>query len=88
MPSATPVVFQVAGAGSQVTPPSGEISKVVVTMPEAFAPPGSLVPAGFVASVTVACRFAPGSTIWAIGAVLSTRRLVTATPLLWLPATS
>ena len=83
-----PVVFQLAGAGSHVAPPSGETSKVVETMPEAFAPPGSVVPDESVARLTVPCRFAPGSTICAVGAVLSTRRLSTEVEFVWLPATS
>ena len=79
-------MFQFAGTPVHVAPPSLEISKVVVTMPEAFEPPGSL--AESVVRLTVEWRLAPGSWIWTTGGVLSTRRSVTGVPRVWLPATS
>src|SRR3954447_1712762 len=69
LPSATDVESKVEPVGSQVVPPFVEYSYVTVAMPEAFAPPGSLV---LELRATAPRRYAPGSVGVAFGAVWPT----------------
>src|SRR5690349_1670711 len=85
LPSATDVESKVEPVGCQVVPPLVEYSYATLAIPEAFAPPGSLV---LELRPTAPRRYAPGSSSVALGAVLSTRRLATAAETPWLPATS
>ena len=84
-PSATDVESNVEPVGCQVAPPFVEYSYATLAMPDAFAPPASLV---FELRPTAPRRYAPGSISDAFGAVLSTRRPVTGADAAWFPATS
>src|SRR5262245_41128575 len=85
LPSATEAELNVEPVGCHVLPPSVEYSYATVAMPEAFAPPGSLVEE---VKVTAPRRYAPGSFTVASGGVLSTRRSATGVAAAWLPAMS
>jgi hypothetical protein len=85
LPSPTEVESNVEPVGCQVAPPFVEYSYATLAMPEAFAPPGSLV---LELRPTAPRRYAPGSFSDAVGGVLSTRRLLTGAEAAWLPATS
>src|SRR3954452_11157044 len=85
LPSATDVESKVDPVGSHVVPPFVEYSYATVAIPEAFAPPGSLV---LELRATAPRRYAPGSFSVAFGVVLSTSLPVTGVAADWLPATS